>query len=438
MALVRPFRGYRYRTDGTDITTFTAPPYDVVNEPERKAFIRKNPHNAVALELGAGALDPDAPGNRYETTRERWHSWMDDGIVEREETPAIYVIEQRFTWAGEPHSRTSFIVETQLRGFDEQVILPHEHTLPKALDDRYHLTQATQANFSPVFCLFAGGVTQWESLCTRMKAGEVTSSATDADGVLSRMWAVTDETLIAEFVELVSDKQFFIADGHHRYTIALKIRDEEREHRYGVPATEAPSLPDFDADAGSEYVMMAVTSMDDPQLLVLPYHRAVKAGARADLAKHIIDNLDRDFDVREGDEGDLTACTRPAFLYEAHDGRCGLAELKESVDVDTAIDDEHCSDWKHLDVSVLQELVIEPYADITYRKPDTVQHLAFTHSADAMREGVRTGRYDMIFLMRPVAMSQLRAVSLAGNTMPQKSTYFYPKLPSGMVYRSID
>lgn len=438
MALVRPFRGYRYHTEGADITTFTAPPYDVVNDRERESFIRGNPHNAVALELGTGPLDPDAPGNRYETTGERWRNWVDEGIVTREAAPAVYVIEQSFTWAGEQHSRTSFIVETQLRDFSEKVILPHEHTLPKALDDRYHLTRATRTNFSPVFCLFAGGVTQWESLCTRMKSGEVTSSATDADGVLSRMWAITDEALIVEFVELVSDKRFFIADGHHRYTIALKVRDEERERRYGVPAAEAPELPGFDADAGSEYVMMAITSMDDPRLLVLPYHRAVKAGARTGLASRIIDNLHADFEVREGGGEELAACSRPAFLFEAHDGRCGLAELRESVDVDTAIDDDHCSEWKHLDVSVLQELVLGPYADITYRKPETVQHLAFTHSEEAMREGVHAGDYDMVFLMRPVKMAQLRSVSLAGNTMPQKSTYFYPKLPSGFVYRSID
>lgn len=437
MALIRPFRGFRYRSDKTDISTYCAPPYDVLNTSERDALAAKNPYNAVELELGHGALDLDTPDNRYVTTAARWRQWIADGILEQDDSPSIYVLEQRFDVDGKTYARTAFIAEIQIRAFADKVILPHERTLPKALGDRYRLTKTTRANFSSVFGLYSDKSSDYVTFCNRVKSSEPMSTATDADGVASSLWVISDPAIIADFIEMTADKQVFIADGHHRYTIALKIRDEERERRYGLDPEIAVNSPEFDADAGSEFVMMALANMDDPQLLVLPYHRAIKAKAGFS-SEDFLRKLAESFKITNGGPDDLAACSRPAFLFKMADENMLLAELKSDIDPDLAIKAKHGDDWKHLDVSVLQELVIAPLFSINYNEPETLTRLAFSKDENELLDGVADGTLDVAFIMRAVRMNQLRSVSLAGETMPQKSTYFYPKLPSGFVYRTFE
>lgn len=437
MAFIRPFRGYRYRTDQTDISTYCAPPYDVLDETERDALAAVNPHNAVELELAHGALNLEMPDNRYVTAAARWHEWIADGVLKRDDSPALYVLEQRFEVKGSTYARTAFIGEVQLRAFSDKVILPHERTLPKALGDRYRLTKTTRANFSSVFGLYSDRSAEYGEFCRRVKDAVPASTAMDADGVISSLWVVSDPALIAEFVEMCADKQVFIADGHHRYTIALEIRDEERQRLYGTTPEIACNRPDFDGDAGSEYVMMALANMDDPQLLVLPYHRALKAKPGFSDTDFMA-GLSSMFDIHPGTRVQLEACERPAFLFKTHASDLMLAELKASIDPVETISAAHCSEWKHLDVSVLQELVISPLFGIDYDRPETLSRLAFSKNEPELLDGVADGSLDVAFLMRAVRMDQLRAVSLASETMPQKSTYFYPKLPSGLVYRAFD
>lgn len=437
MAQVRPFRGYRYATEDRDISTYCAPPYDVLSEEQRDELTSRNPHNAVELELGKGALDDEVPGNRYETTAARWRQWIAQDVLSRDEQPCLYVLEQRFVHAGEMHARTSVICEVKLHAFGEKVILPHEKTLPKALGDRFRLTKATHANFSSVLGLYDERGPAYFALIEDLKQGEPLQTATDDAGIVSSLWAVDNPSLTTRFVEMMSDKQVFIADGHHRYTIALALRDKLREQRYGIPADEAALLPRFDAEAGSEYVMMALSNMEDPQLLLLPYHRAVR-GFEGFSANRFIEHLTECFDVRPGSTADLEACAEPAFRFKTKDGDFLLASLKPDISVDKAIAGDHCSEWKHLDVAVLQELVIGPMLGISYNRPETLRQLAFSKNESELLEGVENGSLAVAFIMRAVRMQELRSVSLAGETMPQKSTYFYPKLPSGFVYRSLD
>ena len=181
MAEVRPFKGYRYATDETDISTYCAPPYDVISEEQRDEYAAANPYNNVAIDLATGALDLKTPNNRYVTAASIWKDWREQGIVEQDGQEALYVIDQQFDVQGSTHCRTSFISEVKIHSFSERIILPHERTLPKALGDRWRLMQTTKANLSQVFSLFSEEGPEYAHIMAAVKMNAPTATATDKE-----------------------------------------------------------------------------------------------------------------------------------------------------------------------------------------------------------------------------------------------------------------
>jgi uncharacterized protein (DUF1015 family) len=431
MARVRPFAAYRYVRPEHDISAVTAPPYDVISPAQRERLLAADEHNVVALELPEGPLDPAAEHNRYETGAATWDDWRARGVIAQDAEPAIYVLEQRFEHAGHPVRRRAFVVEVGLEPFDAGIVLPHERTLPKALGDRFELIKATGANLSQVFGLFddASGVT--DALFDRATAAEPVSTAVDADGVRSMLWAVTDPGFSAAVRRALADKQIFIADGHHRYTTALGYRDFRRAQ---AAAGESPLNPAYD------FVMMALVNMEDPELLVMPTHRAADARGVFD-AEAFWNALTEHFTIEDVAPEQLGAALdgsdQPVFLVKVRgEERPRLVRVRDDVDLDVAITAARSCAWKHLDVAVLQELVLEPLLDIHPDRPETLDRLSFIKDARAALEA--TSQHDVVFILRPTSMAQLRQVAVAGETMPQKSTYFFPKLLSGLVLRSAE
>jgi len=433
MARVRPFAAVRYRHETPDISPLTAPPYDVISAEECESYLALDPHNVVELELAEGALDPEVPGNRYETAAATWNSWREEGILQRDPTPSFYVLGQRYELDGVPIRRKALIAEVTLEPFSAGVVLPHERTLPKALGDRYELIKATAANFSQVFGLFDDAAGETDPLFTRAMSHEPTLIATDPDGVQSLVWAVSDASLVAGFEQALADKRIFIADGHHRYTTALAYRDYRRDQ--AAASTDASALE----DPAYDYVMMALVNMEDPDLVVLPTHRVASASDVFD-PETFLKALESDFAVEAVDSAAVSILDRvdtPSFLVKvAGDERTLLLRLRGDVDLDTRISVQRSSAWKHLDVAVLQELILDPLLDIHPDRAETLERLSFVK--DAQRALDSTREHDVAFVLRPTLMDQLRAVAIAGETMPQKSTYFYPKLLSGLVMRSAD
>ncbi|MDP2401200.1 MAG: DUF1015 domain-containing protein, partial [Actinomycetota bacterium] len=307
-----------------------------------------------------------------------------------------------------------------------------ERSLPKALCDRYALLEATGANLSQVFGLFPDPERATDAAFAAATSSTPVMTATDDDGVVSTVWAVTDDATIATVAGILADKQIFIADGHHRYTTALAYRDARREADAAIGSR--PSDPDYD------YVMMALVNMDDPDLVVLPTHRVADASETFD-AEEFYRALATHFDVSDlppGHPGDaLESIDRPAFLVKtAADERPHLAVLRSDVDLSQAIALDHTQAWKELDVTVLLELILDPLLDIHPDRPETLSRLRFVKDAhDAL---AMTDEHDTVFILRSTRMDQMRAVSLAGEVMPQKSTYFYPKLLSGLVLRGME
>jgi len=430
MARVRTFSAWRYAHLSTDITPLVAPPYDVIGSQMRAELAAQNPYNVVELELPEGSLDPSVPGNRYENAQVTWDAWREAGILRHDDDAALYVLEQRFELRGKPVRRRAFIVEVGLEPFDAGVVLPHERTLPKALGDRFEMIKATRANLSQVFGLYDDPLQETSRLFDAVTSGNPVATATDADGVESILWASPDKALGQALSEFIADRQIFIADGHHRYSTALAYRDLRR----GQSDTDAGA-----AESPSDFVMMALVNMDDPDLAVLPYNR-IADGVDFD-ADAFKTALAASFDISElppgHPSGALEGHDRPAFLVKTRgEGRAFLAVLRADVNLDTAIPLDCSAAWKSLDVAVLQELVLWPLLGIHPDRPETLERLSFTKDAhDAFKA---TAEHDVAFALRPTRLSQLRDVSLAGEIMPQKSTYFYPKLLSGLIFRSAE
>lgn len=430
MALVKPFNAVMFRHDEIDISRLTAPPYDVISAEQREALLAKDPHNVVALELPEGPLDPDAPGNRYEVGAARWAEWLERDILIEDLAPAIYVLEQSWEHEGRHVRRRALIGAVELHPFADGVVLPHERTLPKALDDRLRMTRACAANLSQVFSLFTDPAGETDQVFANAMRGEPISLGSDADGVVSRVWAIHDTDVHARLRTFFEPKRLFIADGHHRYTTALAYRDERRaaDDAAGIVHAEPPAY---------DFVMMALVNMDDPDLVVLPTHRVARAADAFD-ADAFWNGLTRYFEVSEPTQGHpaaaLALSERTTFLVKTADGTTRTVSLREDVDPATVIATDHHDNWKRLDVPVLQELILKPLLGIHPDEPATLERLSFVKDA---HEALRVPGGDVAFVLNATRMDQLRAVALDGDTMPQKSTYFYPKLMSGLLMRSL-
>ncbi|HET6497890.1 MAG TPA: DUF1015 domain-containing protein [Coriobacteriia bacterium] len=436
VARLRPFKAYAYARTSADVSHLVAPPYDVVSDQQRAALLARDARNVVALELPEGSLDPSAPQNRYVTGRLRWRSWRDSGVVVKDRVPALYILEQHFRFGDREHRRRALIGEVELRAFDENVILPHEQTLPKALGDRYNLTRACAANFSQVFGLYSDPAHVADRHIAYAISGRPTMTATGDDGVVSTVWTLADPAAIAEIADSLSDTQVFIADGHHRYTTALAYRDERRRAAGRQPGSEHTPDPPYD------FVMMALVNMDDPGLVVLPTHRIASVAPSFD-AQALVGALAETFDLRDVpphapvDEA-LATLETPGFVVVVP-GRPApiLASVPATADLDALMPIARSLAWKTLDVSLVQELVLARALGIHPDRPETLDRLSFVKDAEAATASVADGRH-VAFLVRPVEMEQMRAVALAGETMPQKTTYFYPKLLSGLLMRGMD
>jgi uncharacterized protein (DUF1015 family) len=447
VAVVRPFRAVRYaRPVGSDVSSLAAPPYDVVTPDQRRRLLDGDARNVVALELPDGPLDPSAPGNRYETGAATWCEWRAAGVLSQDEAPAIYVLEQRYDQDGRPISRRGFVVAVDLEPFSAGVVLPHERTLPKAIDDRLNLTRSTAANLSQVFGMFADPDHVTDSMLDKAMATAPLATATDEAGVVSTVWALTDPAHHAALARHMDGRPIFIADGHHRYTTALAYRDERRVEAdaKGVPAG-ADGPADADGPAGAEppaydTVMMALVNMDDPGLIVWPTHRIADADGDFDPDGFWRALADR-FDLEDLPAGHPAAALeaaddRPAFVVRTRGGRTQVARLRSDVDHSPAFPPGSSDAWRALDVAVLQELVLLPLLGIHPDRPATLDRLSFSKDA---HEALRMAEaHDAVFILRPTRMDQVAEVALAGETMPQKSTYFYPKLLSGLLFKRLD
>jgi uncharacterized protein (DUF1015 family) len=425
MAEIKAFKGLRYTEKAGEIKNLCCPPYDIISNEEREEFLAVNPNNIIRLELPQALTDnPDL--DAYAVAGDVLRDWLDGGILQNDADDSIYVYSMEFEALGERKSVTGFVCLVKLEEFSRGIILPHEETLSKAKTDRFNLMKATNCNFSQIYSLFndeCGGIS---ALLSKAQEGAPISSFTDRDGVAHKLWNVTDIGFIQKISALMADKKVYIADGHHRYETALNYRNYLAEEK-----------------GTSNYVPMTLVNMENPGLVVFPTHRIVR-----DLEiyeqNEIINKCEHYFGItqnltREQSEQALRAAYESgekAFVLYSGAGNYNCLKLKNPAIMQDFMPDASEA-LRGLDVSVLHTLILERIFGIDKENMANQINLTYTKKADEAIAAVDGGSANCCFLLNPTRVEEISGVAAAGEKMPQKSTYFYPKLTTGLVMNQI-
>ncbi len=430
MADVRAFRGLRYSLPQVgDLSRVLCPPYDVISAPEAQRLRAASPYNAIHLELPE-ALPGETGDERYRRAAATLQAWRAAGVLVRDAEPRLYAIEEAFSWpAGHPQLRRGLLAVVRLADWAERVVLPHEHTLAAPKADRLQLLRACATNISPVFLLYppqpAAEAALWGAAATTPPQCE----AQTPDGGVVRVWALSPPAGAALLAAL-AESRLYIADGHHRYETALRYRDERR----AAAASDRPM--------GYDYVLSYLVSMADPGLVVLATHRWVPA-ERVDRQRLAALLAERFVVVarHKAPPGGLAAATALAELrrWGARHTTFGLYQAGELLLIQPCaaasrwLPAERHPAWRALDTAQVESLLLQPLLG-----PDAAEALAYTRDAAEALAAVDAGRAAFAVLLNPPSPAQIAAVADAGERMPQKSTYFYPKLPTGLAFHVLD
>jgi uncharacterized protein (DUF1015 family) len=404
MAEIRPLRALHY-APGTRLDDVVAPPYDVIDEDQRTALLRRSPHNIVEIDLPRGE-DP------YGAAAETFARWQREGVLVRDEDPAYWILTQEYAAPdGARHTRAGFFAAVKVAEYGPGRIRPHERTHPGPKEDRLNLQRATQANLSPVFSLYSDPEEQAWTVLKTATLEEPWGQTTDGDGTVNRVWRVADPERVEAVTRALADAELLIADGHHRYETARVYAEEAGTEEAG-------------------WVLMCLVALEDPGLTVFPTHRLVR-GRGLEAYERLARTLREHFTVEETTEDALAPPADPGppqFGYlDSHFGRPFRLTLQG--DPDTGLE----GPLAHLDTAVLEALLLKGPLGLS---DDDISHLHdFGYARDARQavELVRGGEYDVAFLLRPTPVAQIREIAAAGQNMPPKSTYFHPKVPTGLL-----
>jgi len=440
MPEVLPFRGVRYAASRLPILSrLVAPPYDVISTAQRDDLATRSPHNVVHL-----ILEPerpgDAPGAKYARSAEALQTWLAEGILRQDPAPAFYPLEQSFTGPdGRPRVRRALIVACRLHAYSEGLVLAHERTLSGPRADRLELLEHVRANLSPLFGLYEDeqGEGHRALAAALAAAGDPVAEAESDDGTHHLLWRVADPAAVAGIQAVLARRKVFIADGHHRYEAALAYRDlVDRE-----PSARPPG-------AGHRYVMMALCSMADPGLFIYPTHRLLSGIPAFSLAR-FLQALSRFFVVETLVEdlrrpaGRAWAVSRLAehagksttfLMVTAEDGKGRILTLRDDADL-TGVALPANITLRDLDVTVLHTIVLQHVLGLSPASQERGENVEYVVDAGETVTRMLAGECQVGFLVNPTPLWQVQVVAESGETMPQKSTYFYPKLASGLVLR---
>jgi uncharacterized protein (DUF1015 family) len=418
MADVQPLRALRYDPAvAGPLADVVAPPYDVIDASQRAALIERSPFSIVGIDLPQG--EPD----RYAAAGELLASWLRDGALVRDERPALWAHTQDYTGPdGQRRTRRGFFCRVRIDGYGAGRVRPHERTHPGPKEDRLRLTRATRANVSPIFSLYSDPHDAAWSALAPFTAAPPWGEITDADETVHRIWRVEDEHAIAAVQAATRDAELLIADGHHRY---------ETMQAYAEEVDAAGTAPNDE----HRYILMCLVALEDPGLTVFPTHRVVNRlddGKRASLARA----LERDFEIEEVALDRLAPAPGDGPLqlgYIAREGDRPLRlTLKEQAIADAALSG-HSDAYRHLDTGILETLLLKDALGLSDEDISHFNGLFYARDAAEAIAMVRDGDYEAAFLMRPTPIAQVRDVAAAGENMPPKSTYFFPKLLTGLL-----
>ncbi len=417
MTDVQPLRALHYDPAAVgDLANVTAPPYDVIDERQREELIARSPFNVVAVDLPVGGYD------RYEAAREQFESWQLQGILVRDPEPALWAHVQDYTGPdGRRRQRRGFFCRVRIEGYGPGGVRPHERTHPGPKEDRLRLTRATRANISPIFSLYSDPEQAAWSALEPATSERPWAEVTDDGGTTHRVWRVTDAQAIAAVQAATREAELLIADGHHRYETMDAYAQEiggEGDHRF---------------------ILMCLVALEDPGLTVFPTHRVVRDLDEARW-RALEEALERDFEITDVALEELAPRDPEGALqmgyFDAREGRAKRLRLRDQTIADEALKG-HSEAYRRLDTAVLETLILKGALGLS---DDDISHfhgMFYARDTDEAVEMVRSGGYDAAFVMRPTPVSQVREIAASGENMPPKSTYFFPKLLTGLLFNPL-
>jgi len=401
MADIIPFRGTRYNPERiNDLSKVIAPPYDVISAKEQDQLYGLNPHNIIRILLGKDMPGDNERENKYSRAAGFLKDWQEKGILKKDEGPCIYVNLQEFSIDGAFKKRLGFIALLKLEEFDTKTstVYPHENTLTAPKQDRTKLIHAIEANLGPIFAIFEDKDKSIGKILKKAIKPRPIINIIDNYGIRNKLWKICEAGAIEKLVDLIKSKKIFIADGHHRYEVGLEFSRFKKDPKYG-------------------YILTYFTDLRDEGLVVLPYHRLIGGLVGRGQACLSPTYLKKHFNIRPLKSKKETE----AFLAKAKPTEARFVIYKKGKFTGLVYKDK-----KDLDVNIAKKFIIEPLQNI---------FIDFTKDLDYAVGAIndRPLQYDMAILMNPVKITEIRDVAFLGSRMPQKSTYFYPKVLTGLV-----
>lgn len=430
MADVQPLRGLRYRREKVgDLAQVITPPFDVINTEAQTRYYKRHPYNIIRLELGRQELTDDMLNNKYTRAAATLSEWRLHNILYQEALPCYYFYQQRFTYAGKSYTRTSLLARVRLEPWDTRVILPHEHIRTKDKEDRLNLLRACSTNLSPLMCMYEDPQGEMRHLLSHY-ANKPAIQIVDEIEEEHYLHAITDPELIVLIHYFFAPRQLYIADGHHRYTTALQYRDEVHQQRRELHLMD-----------GANFVLMALIEIDDPGWLVLPTHRLL-----FDLSLDKLNMLSQQqlahyftvhtLDTQEASEEVLAKLAQagqhyPSLVLKTQE-QTVLLNINEQGKERMACSG-HCAAWNELDVAIAQTLICEELLGLSQDDTAAGRYVRYSHDIQETWQALQSKNVQAIILLNGMPLRQVCDVAQADDRMPQKSTYLYPKLATGLV-----
>jgi uncharacterized protein (DUF1015 family) len=411
MAEVKPLSALHYNLAAVpSLADVTAPPYDVIDETQRAELLGRSPFNVVEIDL------PRSPGggDPYEHAAETLEAWSLDGVLTADREPAIWALTQEYsTPDGERRTRHGFLARVRVTDYGPGLVRPHERTQPGPKEDRLRLTRATRHNLSPIFSLYPGNV--WDDLEPHLE-GEPWGEVTDSEGTVHRVWRIADPSVHEAVAAGLADAELLIADGHHRYETSRIYADE------------------IGGDGPHRYTLMCLVSLEDPGLTIFGTHRMLKGFDPGLLDGGIREHFDvEEVEADQVDPAGVDGTGVYGFIDRARQLRL---RLREPGALDAAIPDRSAA-YRGLDAVILEELVLRATLGMSNDDIEAKRGLGYAKGIDEAQRLIGDGEFDCAFILRPTPVSQVRKVAAAGETMPPKSTFFFPKLLTGIVFNPL-
>ena len=441
MATIAPFRGMVYnQAKAGKIHNLVCPPYDIISPAEQQDLYRKSPYNVIRLEYGLASPGDTEEDNRYTRAAAILEDWSRTNILQQGTEPAFYIYEMEYRSGEDVKKLRGFIGLVRIEDYESGVVKPHETTLSGPKTDRLNLLRACKASFSQIFSLFSDPEGEISGVLAKV-SGKPGMEVTSSDNVVHRAWPLNDKNDIETIVRGMSDKQIFIADGHHRYDTSLNYRNERR--------TAAGS---FTGEEGYNYTAMFLARLEDPGLTILPAHRVLFNLTNFD-PRRFEDDLNRYFNIeridfdRKSEAKDLRTVLDTMAHRADHAHVFGmrvkgehsyyLLTLRNEADMDALLPSKSPA-YRRLDVSILHHLIIDRLLGIKMETHKLGLNIEYIKDAAEADKRVHDDAVELVFFMNPTKVQEVKDVATVGERMPQKATYFFPKLLTGLVIHKLD